>query len=58
MFAIISNGLCCCCGATANMTKSAFSKSIKLSYIGISVFYSFLLIIATSFGDVIVKAFA
>ena len=57
MFAL-TNGVCCCFGATAELTKSAFSKSIKLSYIGVSLFFSLFLIFSVFFGDVLIKAFA
>lgn len=58
MLGVIANGVCCCFGTTANITKQAFSKSIKLSYIGISLLFSLFIIFATFYGDQIIKVFA
>lgn len=54
----MANGLCCCFSQTASMTRSAFAKSIKMSYIGLSMTFCIFLLIATSYGDTLVRFFA
>lgn len=58
MISLILNGLCCCCVTGANLTKDAFQKSIKLSYIGVSLLFSILILLMTLFGDSIVNIFS
>ena len=58
MFTIAANGLCCCLNQGTSMTRSAFSKSIKMSYVGLSISYCFFIMFLVGFGDQLISIFA
>ncbi len=58
MIGLLLNGLCCCCATGASMTRTAFAKTIKMSYIGLNLAFAIGLFILSLYGDVIISFFS